>query len=113
MQMKDALPHLPDESFQRYRGESLEELRPSSKNITARLYHPPKLRDWMEVTCKNPIWWNDIICKIILSTQGYKWGEREEKVNHLNSLENSIMLLKENMTQCEHDLGSVTSGFLY
>lgn len=43
---------------------------------------------------------------------GLEMGE-EEKVNHLNSLENSIILLKESMAQCEHDLGSVTFGFLY
>lgn len=108
--MKDTPPHRTKEGVQRYRGESLEELGPSSKSIVTRLYYPPKLRDRMEATRKEPIWCSDIIT----STQGWRWGAGEqEKVNHLNSLESSIIQLKENMGQCEHDLGSVTSGFLY
>lgn len=77
--IKDASPHLTEEGFQRYRGESLEELDPSSsKSIITRLYHPSKLRDWIEVICKESIWCSDIMCKIIISTQGWRWGRRRK-----------------------------------
>lgn len=72
--MKDTPSCLTEEGFQRYRGESLGELGPSSKSIITRLYYPPKLRDRMEVTCKEPIWCSDIMCKIIISTQGLVGG---------------------------------------
>lgn len=52
--MKDTPPRLTKEDVQRYRGESLEELGPSSKSTITRLYYPPKLRDRMEELAKSP-----------------------------------------------------------
>lgn len=99
-------PCLAEEGFQRHRGVLLEELGPSSKSIVTRFYHQPKLRDWMEVTSEELVRWSSIMDSRYKHLGLGGVGSRVEgKVNHLNTVENSVSYStqREFLPQCEHD----------
>lgn len=84
-------PCLAEEGVLRHRGVLLEELGPSSKSIVTRFYHQPKLRDWMEVTSEELVWWSSTMDSHYKHLGLGGVGNRVEgKVNHLNIVENSV-----------------------